>query len=270
MTSPIGLGYGNLTYSATLAGGNWASSYPRTQLQVRALSQVARSASTDAADTILDWDHGSAKAAQVLWVHGHNLSSSATFVVERGTTQGATDVYAGAELSAWPFTPLDGIYSGRHFGFGLVMDSSNSARWTRLRIINTTNPDGYVQLSSAFVGPAFFPEWPPTKLEDDWMPSFSTVERLNNGTDWVSKRRPLRSPGLVFGALTYDEGSTLKEILRIHDTATEVVYIGHTTDRSRQQRDSFLGLFKELSKLEYPFWRHNGIALGFEERGGAP
>ena len=49
-----------------------------------------------------------------------------------------------------------------------------------------------------------------------------------------------------------------------------MVYIAHTTDRARQQRGSFLGLFKELSELDYPFYEHDGIALGFEERGGAP
>ncbi len=271
MTSIIGLGYNSLTPSATMGGGDWAAAYPLTNLQQRALARVARSTSTDTADTIVDWDHGSAMPAQVLWVHGHNLSSSATFVVERGTTQGGADVYAGAELPVWAFMPLDGIYSGRHFGFGLVMPSSNSARWTRLRIINTTNPDGYLQISSAFLGPGFFPDTPnPTKLEDDWMSSFSTVERLGNGTDWVSKRRPLRAVSLVFGALTYADGSALKEIIRSHDTATEVVYVADRNDRVVQQQDGFLGLFKELSKLEYPFWQHNGIALGFEERGGAP
>jgi hypothetical protein len=270
MSSIIGIGYGNLTYSATLGGGSWAAAYALAKLQDRALSMVARSSSAATADTIIDWDHGSAVSARVLWVHGHNLSSSATFVVERGTTQGATDVYAGAELPVWAFTPLDGIYAGNHFGFGLVMNSANSARWTRLRIINTTNPDGYVQISSAFVGPGFFPEHSPTKLKGGWMPSFSTVERLHNGTDWVSKRAPLRAPAIVFDVLTYDEGSTLEEIIRIHDTATEVVYIAHRTDREKQQRGSFLGLFKELGELDYPFWEHNGTALGFEERGGTP
>lgn len=270
MTSPIGIGYNSRTNSATLTGGAPASGYPLANLQNRALSMVWRSDSADAADSIIDWNHGSAVSAQVLWVHGHNLSSSATFVLERGTTQGSTDVYAGEELPVWSFAPLDGIYSGRHFGFGLVMPSANSAAWSRLRIINTTNPDGYAQISSAFLGPGFFPGWPPTKLEDDWMPSFSTVERLNNGADWVSKRRPLRAVSLVFGALTYEEGSDLKEIVRIHDTSTEVVYIADRNDRARQQQDSFLGLIKELSKLEYPFWQHNGVALGFEERGGAP
>ncbi len=269
MTSPIGIGYGNLIDDATLTGGSW-SGYPLAYLQDGALSMVARSSSADEADTIIDFDHGSAVSMQVLWVPAHNLSSSATFVVERGTTQGGTDVYAGEELPVWAFTPLDGIYSGRHFGFGLVMPAANSARWTRLRIINTTNPDGYVQISRPFLGSMFLPTYPPTELKDKLV-NHSSIERLLNGTDWASKRRPLRSAALVFGALTYAEGSVFKEIQRIHDLASELVYIAHTYDRARQQQDSFVGLIDDdFGEMSYPFWEHNGVPIRLLERGGAP
>ena len=273
MASSIGIGHSNLTDSATLSGGDWASGYPLTNLQGavgRALSSVARSESAAASDTIIDIDHGSARTAQLLWIPAHNLSSSATVVLERGTTPGGTDVYAGDELPAWPFAPLDGVYSGRHFGVGVVMPSANAARYTRVRIINSTNPAGYVQLSRIFIGPAFFPAISPTKLDADWMPSLSTVERTEDGADWVSKRQPLRRANVVFSALSYDEGSTLHEIVRLHETTGEIVYIAHRNDRARMQQYSFLGLLRELSRLDYPFWQHNGIALGFDQRGGAP
>jgi hypothetical protein len=269
MTSSIGIAHSNLIDDATLSttGDPWSN---LTYLQNRALSLVARSASADAADTIIDIDHGSAETAQVLWMTAHNLSSSATFVIERGTTPGGTDVYAGNEMPAWPFTPLNGVYSGRHFGFGDVMASANSARYTRLRVLNSTNPAGYVQMGRPFIGPAFFPAISPTKLDADWMPSLSTIERTEFGADWVDPRSPKRRAGIVFGALTYEEGSELHEIQRLHDTTGEVVYIAHRTDRARMQQFGFLGLFRELTVMQYPFHRHNGIALGFEERGGAP
>lgn len=272
MTSFAGIGYLNRIDSATLScpGSAFSGSYPLTNIQDRILANVARSANADEANTIIDIDHGSAKSDRVLWVHGHNLSASATFVVERGTTLGGTDVYQSAELAAWPSTPLNGVYNGGDFGFGLVMPSSNTARYTRLRIINSGNADGYVQISRIFLGPAFFPELGLTQLDDE-LNTYSTVERLEaNGTDWVYKRAPLRGVSLVFGALTYEEGSVLKEIIRIHDTSSEVVYIADRNDRERMQEDSFLGLLRELGKTDYPFWRHNGIALAIDERGVAP
>lgn len=267
-----GIGYGNRIDSATLScpGTAFQSSYPLTYIQNRDLSYVARSATEDEANTIIDIDHGSAKTDQVLWVHGHNLSSSATFVVERGTTLGGTDVYQSAELSAWPFTPLDGIYSGRYFGFGLVMPSANSARYTRLRILNATNPDGYVQFSRIFLGPALLPGYGLTKLEDELIDHSSVEVLKNSGVDWVSKFAPTRAVSLVFGALTETEGSAIKEIIRTHDTTSELVYIADRNNRAVQQQDGFLGLFRELGKLEYPFWQHRGIALAINERGGAP
>lgn len=269
MASSIGIGHSNLIDDATLStpGDPWSN---LAYLQNRALSLVARSASADAADTIIDIDLGSARTLQVLWFTAHNLSSSATFVIECGTTLGGTDVYAGNEMPAWPFTPLNGVYSGRHFGFGLVMPAANSARWTRLRIINSTNPAGYFQLGRIFIGPAFFPAISPTKLDADWMPSLSTVERTEYGADSVDPRSPLRRAAVTFPALTEDEGSELHEIVRLHETTGEVVYIADRNDRARMQQYGFLAMFRELSKLEYPFYRHNGIALSFDERGGAP
>lgn len=267
MTSSIGIGHSNLIDDATLSGpgDQWLS---LAYLQDRALSLMARSASADVADTIIDIDHGSAQAAQVFWFTAHNLSSSATFVIERGTTLGGTDVYAGNEMPAWPFTPR--VYSGRHFGFGDVLAAENSARWTRLRILNSTNPAGYVQFARPHIGPAFFPAISPTELDADWMPSFGVMERTEFGADWVDPRPPLRRANAVFGALTYDEGSELHEIKRLHETTGEVVYIAHRTDRARMQQYGFLATFQTLSKLKYPFHKHNGIALSFDERGGAP
>lgn len=273
MTSSIGIGHSNLIDSSTLSGGGWASGFSLANLQGfygRSLASVARSESTDAADTIIDMDHGSARTAQLLWIPAHNLSSSATIVLERGTTPGGTDVYAGDELPAWPFVPLDGVYSGRHFGVGVVMPAANAARYTRVRIFNTTNPGGFIQVSRPFIGPLFLPAISPVKLDADWMPSLSTVERIQSGADWVDSRPPLRRASIVFGALTYDEGSQLHEIVRLHETSREVVYLAHRNDRARMQQYSFLALLRELSRLDYPFWQHNGIALGFDQRGGAP
>lgn len=269
MTSSIGTGHSNLIDSATLStpGDPWSN---LAYMQNRALSLVARSASADAADTIVDIDHGSDRTAQVLYVAAHNGSSSGTFVLERGATQGSTSAYAGDELPMWPFTPLNGVYSGRHFGICAVMPTANSARWTRIRFINSTNPAGYFQLGRIFIGPAFFPAISPTELDADWQPSFGVMERTEFGTDWVDPRSPLRRANVVFGALTYEEGSELHEIKRLHETTGEVVYIAHRTDRARMQQYGFLATFQTLSKLKYPFHRHNGIALSFDERGGAP
>jgi hypothetical protein len=268
MSTRFCIGYSNRIDDATLTGGSWGG-YPLTYLQNRSLTFVARSSNADESATIVDIDMGSATTDQVLWVHGHNLSSAAEFVVERGTTQGGTDVYAGEQLPVWSFTPINGIYSGRYFGFGLVMPTANSAQWTRLRILNATNPSGYVQISRIFLGPLFSPEYGPTELSDEWI-NHSNVERITGGADWVSKRPPRRSRRFVFGALTYEEGRTIKKIQRLHDTASEVVYIADRFDREQMQRNSFLGLFSELGALDYPFWQHNGIAISIDERGGAP
>jgi hypothetical protein len=264
----LGIGHSNLTDNSTLSGGSWNASFPLTRLQQWSLNSYAVATSNSAAHTIIDWDHGSAKTAGLLWIPYHNLTSAATIEIERGTSSGGTEVYDGGALAAWPFAPLDGDYDGGSFGLCLVW-TENSARYTRLRIVDTSNPSP-PQLSRPFLGRLFTSWIDPEKLEDDWMPSLSIVRRTEIGADWRHKRRPLRQQSLVWKGVTEAEGSTLKEIVRLHDTSSEVVYVADTVDRAVQQQDGFLGLFREMSKLEYPFWKHRGMALSIQQRGGAP
>lgn len=274
MSTAICFAHSNLIDTSNLSGGSWTVSYPLTRLNAaisgRALGMsIARSSSAAEADTIIDMDHGSAKAAQVLFIPAHNLSSAATVRLERGTTAGGTDVYAGDDLPAWPFTPLDNVYNGRHFGVTIVTPVATTARYTRIRIKDAGNAAGYVQVIRPFLGQLFAPEHGPTKLTHDWI-SLSAVDRTEGGADWIYRRAPLRAANLVYGGLSQAESSQLHEILRLHDTTAEVVYVAERHDRAFQQQYGFLGLLRELSTLEYPWWTFQGIALGFDQRGGAP
>lgn len=270
MSATIALGYGNLNESSTFSGGDW-SREPEDYLHEWSLAQYAEATTNDAADTLFDMDHGSAKAAQVLVIPAHNLTSAATIQVTRGTTSGGAEVYDSTELAAWPFTPLDGNHNGAAFAIVVVFAAANTARYTRVAIDDSARDAGTkVRISRPFIGPLFVPWINPVELADDWMPSLSTVDRTESGADWVHKRAPLRRQALVYQGLTIAEGAVLKEIVRLHDTASEVVYVPSLTDRERQQRDGFVGLLQQLPRLQYPFWRHAGVALGIDQRGGAP
>lgn len=274
MSTAICFAHSNLIDTSNLSGGSWSGSYSLDRLNTaivgRALGMsIARTTDAAEASSIIDMDHGSAKAAQVLFIPAHNLTSAATIRLERGTTEGGNDVYAGTDLPAWPFTPLDNVYNGRHFGLTIVTPEATTARYTRIRIKDAANPAGYVQVVRPFIGQLFAPEYGPTKLTHDWM-SLSTVDRTEGGADWIYRRAPLRAANLVYSALSTTEASQLHEIIRLHDTTSEVVYIAERNDRAFQQQYGFLALLRELSTLEYPWWTFQGIALGFDQRGGAP
>lgn len=272
MASSIGIGHSNYLDSATLSalGAAWAPALINVQgFNGRALNMVARSATAAAANTGFDADLGAAKPVQVLCIPAHNLTAAATIRLQGGTTLGGAGVYDSGSLPVWAFTPLDG-YPGYHFGAWVVLPAPLSARYWRVSIVDEDNPDDYVQISRPFIGPMFVPAITPVKLTGGWMPSFSTVERTEIGADLVANRPPLRAPAIVFGALTFDEGNLLSEIQRTHNTAVEVLFVAHRWDRARLQQHGCMALMRELSELEYPRWKHNGIALGFQQRGGAP
>jgi hypothetical protein len=270
MTSSIGIAHSNRLDDATLSGGDWASGYPLAALQgvYHSLAGVARSNSALAAATTFDMSFDAPVTGRVLFIPASNISSAGTIRVTCGTTLGDDDEADSGVLTAWPFTPMS--YDGHHFGIFVVFPAEVAAQFVRVAISDTANPARYVQISRPFWGPMFLPSISPTKLDDDWMPSLSVVERTQTGTPWTSKVHPLRRVGLVFSALTYPEASQLHEVMRLHDTASELVYVASRDDRAVQQQFGFMGLLRELSRFDYAFYRHKGIALGLDQIGGAP
>ena len=219
--------------------------------------------------TSIIFDHGSAKAAQCFALFAtYNIASTNTITVTRGTTSGASDVLSLSAVTCWPFTPLDGVYDGSHFGIIVVAPSETTARYTKIYV----NTASYCRIGRTFVGPLFNPTYK-TEVNnetDDWLPDFSTVERTENGADWAAVRSRLRSKKMGFNLLSDAETSKLHEMQRLHGITSEYVVIPDMDDRARTQQYGFLATARQLSSLEWPHSLWRGVALGFDERGGAP
>lgn len=255
--------YENLVDDATLSGGSWEVAHPLAQLQERELAAYARSSTSSPVDTKIILDHGSAKSARCFGIFAHNITDpTATITVTRGTTSGGSEVYAGSAVSCWPFTPLS--YDGAAFGI-IVVTPETSARYTMIEI----STSAVVRIGRLFVGSIFSPARGSDKRTDDWL-SMSSVDRTESGADWVASRPSLRSASLAFPVLKRSEKSLVQEIIRTHGTTGECVFLGDITSQSEMQQSGFLALMRQLSALEYPFYDHNAVAIGFDERGGAP
>ena len=185
-----------------------------------------------------------------------------------GTTPGGTEVYAGSATDVWPFTPLDGSYEGSHFAFILALPTVVTARYVTITIAAASGKRvGRVFLGSIF-RPAVNPEY--GKADDGWLPDYSVVARADNGADWVQAKARLRSAQLAYSVLTPAEASVLHEIQRTHGTTGEVLYIPDADDLTATQQYGFLGLLRQLTALDNPFWAHRAVAIAVDERGGAP
>lgn len=271
MNATVGLGHSNLVDSSTLSGGNWKTARPLTEIQTRELVRYAESETSSPTDTEIIVDHGSAKTARLVGLFATaQIASAATVQVVRGTTAGANNVIEGDVLSCWPFSPLDGVLDGGYFGIFVVLPADTSARYTTIRLINSAA----VRIGRLVVAPLFVPGTNPVVLSSDWQPDYSSVDRTENGADQVAQRSRLRHVPLEFQGLTRAEGSLLHEIQRTHGTTGELVYVPdirpHAAARARTQQLGCLVIARQLSKLEHPYAQLDALALGLDERGGAP
>lgn len=261
----IGIGYRNLIDDATVTGTNWTGASPVDNVQTRELADYAQMSAATSTITI---DHGTAKDMQCLALVAHTLPDTATVTLDCGTTPGGTEVYAGSATDVWPFTPLDGSYEGSHFAFILALPTVVTARYVTITIAAASGKRvGRVFLGSIF-RPAVNPEY--GKADDGWLPDYSFVARADNGADWVQAKTRLRSAQLAYSVLTPAEASVLHEIQRTHGTTGEVLYIPDADDLTATQQYGFLGLLRQLTALDNPFWAHRAVAIAVDERGGAP
>lgn len=261
----IGLGYLNLIDAATVTGTNWAGAGPVTNIQTRELADYAQ---MSAATATIAVDLGSAMGMQCLALVAHTLPDTATVTLACGTTPGGTDAYSGSAVDVWSFVPIDGNYEGSHFAFILALPNVVTARYVTITISAASgNRVGRVFLGSVF-RPAVNPEY--GKSDDGWLPDYSFVARADNGADWVQAKTRLRSAQLAYSVLTPAEASVLHEIQRTHGTTGEVLYIPDADDLTATQQYGFLGLLRQLTALDNPFWAHRAVAIAVDERGGAP
>jgi hypothetical protein len=264
-----GLAHGNLVDSSTITSlGSASVGHGVEKLQERELAAYWQSASSGASDCTLDFDHGSAKAARLFAFFAHDLASTVTVDILRGSTQGSSGDLNLTGVAAWPFTPIDSVYDGGYFGVFVVAPATTTSRWTRVRF----NSALAVRVGRPFIGPIEVPTYQPnfTDNADDWMPSLSSVDRTESGADWVHERPVLRRKPFTLRGLTPASASRMKEIVRTHNTTHEVVWLQNMQRPAYRQQDSFLGLFEKLAGVQ-PH-AHNALAMGISinERGGAP
>lgn len=257
------------------ADGSWETALPASNVATRAIQQVARSTGVLTTDTLMNLDFGAATTFRAISLVNHNLSPDAQWKVSLGTTSGGTDVYAGSLADVilatyeTSFTAL-GVENGdtlrTPFQAMLVLDQAYSARYLKLEIDDTTNPDGYVQIGRMFAGGAYVPTINASYGLKDGIQDLSETFRTDGGTFWFNPKRRLRYVSMVLEHLGLTgEAVTLHEMMRTMGRIDEVLYVPDIDDMAYSQRFGFLGVMRELSTLEYPFYNKRSLAVALEE-----
>lgn len=248
------LGYANQIDNSVLSGGNWNTSYPLTNLQNRYLSKAARSTNVSALSTVISLDLGSTQRIGVVALVSHNMvvdlgmvrivayNDSMTTIFDTGFI----NVYSGSDFST-TFAPVD-------------------ARYWKIYIDDRYNPAGYVSIGRIFFGWRFKPT---NGL--DWNASISVesdtqVKRALGGPEYFEERPNRRVWQGRWSWLDDSEAyNTYLAIMRGTDTSREVYFIEDDADIYYRNQRRFLGRFRTLSPIEWPYVSQHAVGAEIGE-----
>lgn len=279
------IGYQNRIDEAALSLGVWSGGLPRSNLQDRLLSKVARTANVALASTQFLAALTAQRPMSAVALINTNLSRAAKYRVSLYTDAALTnqvydsgwrDVFA---LWTWVFGEIawedSRFWDGRPTAEDLqwfprdvihVFDHRRLARYVKVELDDTTNADGYVQLGRAFIADGWTPEWNMTRGASIGHKDLSTVLTSPSGVDFHTERAVERSVRFELRWLSNGEAMNRAfDLQRIAKTVNEVLFVWDPDDASAVHRLSFLGRVRELDFISYPFSRANSIPYEIKE-----
>lgn len=265
-------GYNNFLDLATtsLAGGDWQSALPLTNLQDPRRGYVARSVTDASNDTRFYADLAAARLVRAISVHSHNLSLAAT-IRFRGWSSapfGGTVVYDSAAFNPFENIFPSGVLEAGHpsyssldlsqedydAGYPLdivhVLATPTSARYWSVEIVDTTNPLGYVEIGRVFLTYGYRPSHNiSTGARFGWQTSSSRIE-TEGGASFHEERVRRRQFDFTLEQFADDEALVyLNEFERRVGTHEQFLFVGNESDTAHMHRRSFLATLEKLNPL---------------------
>lgn len=270
--------------TVAFSNGSWSSTLPLTNLRNPLLSNVARSTNDDLTSTKLDVDLGLARDVQVIAIPKHNISRNG-YIRVRGSNDVAfsTTVLDTGWVDAWPIVkPFGSLYWGApglwdgklspeeaaniSIPFVYVHESMVVARYWRIEINDTSNPDGYIDITRLFICPGWQPARNMSYGVELGIVDPSEVQISDGGAKYFRKKTKFRTARFKIDNITVDEALTRAfDMMRTQGITQQVFFIFDPEDTFHLHRRSFLANMRQLSSLEYPFYNLNSIAFDIEE-----
>lgn len=281
------LGFPNQIDAAVLTGGAFVATMPLTKVQGREIKDIARTVNAQRASTFIKIDQLKSSPARVLAIINHNFSLDARFRV-RGTNtadKGDDDTYEfdSGWQDVWPTVYPYGTkewedpswWGGKYSEEEIagytpsliyLLPSIKLMRYWRIDIDDTTNKVGYLQFGRMFIGPT----WQPTinmsygaslALETD-----TEVQKAQGGAEYFDVKTPFRVKNLRLDNLTTDEAmANVFELQRRAGIDKEILWVFDPDDQVHAIRNRYLGRLRQLSPIEFPYFRTNSAAFEIKE-----
>lgn len=270
---------------AGLSGGSWTTTLPLPNLLDPRVKKVARTTNTSLASTQFIIDTGSTTVFSILALVNNNVSIAGKVRIDTSIN---SDLSSPSHDSGWfewwpggtipfgtlpwgefdwhgkPSTTASLEYTPRLLIYRFP--SEIRARYIRVQIDDTANPDGFVQIGRLFLGtswqPAMNMEWGASLQYE----SRSNIEPSFNGTEYADVRQSFRVVRFTLGELTEDE--SIGQVLRLQaqsDIHREVLFLWDADDQTYRLQRSFVGRMRALNALEYPMYNMRRSAFEIKE-----
>lgn len=281
----IALGWPNHIPQATLTGGGWLPTLPLTNVQDRRLGVVAKTVSSNAADTQCWIALPKRQRLHALALAAHNLSVDATVRVRvYRDEQGVDLAYDTGEVVAWPTVyTLDDVFWGDENFWNRKLGEDDRENYTPLavvffdeRVIGTAvhveitdpgNSDGFITLGRVL-------------LTDMWQPEYNISYGVQHGyntgttmteardaarTEYADQVAPKRTVSFDLKHLSGDEALRLHRMQRTQDIVGEILYVYSTTPSPANVARMMIARQTALSPITHPYFANYENPMALQE-----
>ena len=260
---------------------------PLANLQDRHLSHLARSTNAQTTSTLIDIDLGTLRDIRVMAILRHNLSLDATVRVTAYSDAGRSQLVDGSDtgaLQVWlPFYPSGSLpwghpdlwegkiniedRDGYQFDFIRAYSASVVARYWRVEIVDTANPDGYVELGRCILAPAWEPSINISYGFSFGYDSDATVNRTVGGRRIIEENVKWRTATCAIDKLPDGEAAAcVFDIQRRLSKVGEIIFIFDPDDDSQAMwQRSFLANLEDLDRITLAGYDANTVGFRFIE-----
>jgi len=252
------LGYRDIGYQASYAGGIWRDDLDSKMLNRQLLTAVARTLGLD--DLLLDITLNQSIDIQVLGICNHNISSNGTYKwTAYSDSDRLVEVYNSGEIT--PYSYLDSII---HKTTCDIIDNPITTAFWRLEITDS-NADGYIQLGRLFIGQRFTTGCNMNyglKLGVDV--SNTIIEESTVGIEAIIQAINIRTAAFSHSLESYDSGTEFLA-MQLREGVSEVCLFEFNPESKDGGLRTFIGRHSSVSPLDYPSFNVNNFNFQIKE-----
>ena len=245
----------NLLDLATLSGGNWQSTLPRANLQLRELYKIARSATAANADTKFTATFANPVTAQHFALGRTNMTPGGALV--RLTVLDPADDVTVLFQSAWQAVSAESRARYNVDWIYAHTTALTSRIWT-FEIDDDSNAAGFVDVARGWLGPTFQPSINYDVAGNGLgVVDPTIVEEAIGGAEDADERPRRRTFRFLLDRQEEDVGMDLYDMILEKGIWGEWLIDPKPIGSSHRYKFAMIGRLRELSDLEEPYTDRN-------------